>query len=72
MMVGGRNIASFIAKDNPPAALKFSDPILPGSDTLEEFPRSVASFPNAASRTSREIVVKPYRLIYGCVSPISS
>jgi plasmid stabilization system protein ParE len=59
-----RNIASFIAKDNPPAALKFGDLIFARVDTLEKFPEIGRIVPERGQPHIREIVVRPYRIIY--------
>ena len=55
-----RNIASFIAKDDPPAALKFGDLIFARVDTLERFPEIGRIVPERGQPHIREIVVKPY------------
>jgi plasmid stabilization system protein ParE len=59
-----RNIASFIAKNNPPAALKFGDLIFARVVTLEKFPEIGRIVPERGQPHIREIVVKPYRIIY--------
>jgi plasmid stabilization system protein ParE len=59
-----RNIASFIAKNNPPAALKFGDLIFARVDTLEKFPEIGRIVPERGQPHIREIVVRPYRIIY--------
>ena len=64
-----RNIASFIAKDNPPAALKFGDLIFARVDKLENFPEIGRIVPERGQPHLREIVVKPYRIIYRLRKP---
>lgn len=64
-----RNIASFIAKDNPPAALKFGDLIFARVDTLEKFPEIGRIVPERGQAHIREIVVKPFRIIYRLRKP---
>ena len=59
-----RNIASFIAKDNPTAALKFGDLIFARVDMLEKFPEIGRIVPERNQPYIREIVVKPYRIVY--------
>ena len=46
-----RDIATFIAKDNPPAALKLGDLIFARVDTLEKFPELGRWCRNATDRT---------------------
>lgn len=64
-----RNIASFIAKDDPPAALKFGDLIFARVDTLERFPEIGRIVPERGQPHIREIVVKPYRIVYRLRKP---
>lgn len=58
-----RNIASFIAKDNPPAALKFGALIFARVDMLEKFPEIGRIVPERNQPHIREIVVRPYRIV---------
>ena len=58
------NIATFIAKDNPAAALKLGDLIFARVDTLEKFPELGRIVPERNQPNIREIVVKNYRLVY--------
>ena len=59
-----RDIATFIAKDNPPAALKLGELIFARVDTLETFPELGRVVPERNQSNIREIVVKNYRLVY--------
>jgi addiction module RelE/StbE family toxin len=59
-----RDIATFIAKDNPPAALKLGDLIFARVDTLEKFPELGRVVPERNQPNMREIVVKNYRIVY--------
>ena len=59
-----RDIAAFIAKDNPPAALKLGDLIFARVDTLEKFPELGRVVPERNQPNLREIVVKNYRVVY--------
>ena len=59
-----RDIATFIAKDNPPAALKLGELIFSRVDTLERFPELGRVVPERNQPNLREMVVKNYRVIY--------
>jgi toxin ParE1/3/4 len=59
-----RDIATFIAKDNPAAALKLGDLIFARVDTLEKFPELGRVVPERNQPNLREIVVKNYRIVY--------
>jgi toxin ParE1/3/4 len=59
-----RDIASFIAKDNPPAAFKLGELIFARVDTLEKFPELGRVVPERNQPNIREIVVKNYRIVY--------
>lgn len=63
-----RDIAAFISKDNPPAALKLGDLIFERVETLEKFPDIGRIVPERNQPNIREIIVKSYRIIYR-VSP---
>ena len=59
-----RDIASFIAKDNPDAAIRLGDLIFGRVDSLEEFPELGRVVPERNQPAIREIVVRSYRIIY--------
>ena len=59
-----RDIATFIAKDNPAAALKLGDLIFARVDTLEKFPEIGRIVPERNQPKLREIIVKNYRIVY--------
>lgn len=59
-----RDIATFIAKDNPSAALKLGDSIFSRVDSLEKFPELGRIVPERNQPDIRELVVKNYRIIY--------
>ena len=59
-----RDIATFIASDNPPAALKLGGLIFARVDTLEKFPELGRVVPERNQPNIREIVVKNYRIVY--------
>ena len=58
------DIATFIAKDNPPAALKLGDMIFARVDSLEIFPELGRVVPERNQANIREIVVNNYRIVY--------
>ena len=64
-----RHIASFIAKDNPSAALKFGELIFARVDMLKKFPEVGRIVPERSQSHIREIVVKPYRIVYRLRKP---
>ena len=59
-----RDLATFIARDNPPAALKLGDLIFARVDTLEKFPELGRVVPERNQPNLREIVVKNFRVVY--------
>ena len=59
-----RDIATFIAKDNPPAALKLGKQIFDRVGTLEKFPELGRVVPEIGEPTVREVVHRAYRIIY--------
>lgn len=59
-----REIATFISKDNPAAALKLGDLIFKRVEVLEKFPEIGRMVPERKKPAIREIVVKNYRIIY--------
>ncbi|HEY5346388.1 MAG TPA: type II toxin-antitoxin system RelE/ParE family toxin [Verrucomicrobiae bacterium] len=59
-----RDIATFIVRDNPPAALKLGGLIFDRVDSLEKFPELGRVVPERNQPNIREIVVKNYRIVY--------
>jgi addiction module RelE/StbE family toxin len=59
-----RDIAIFIANDNPEAALRLGDLIFGRVEILEKFPELGRIVPERNQSAIREIIVKSYRLIY--------
>ena len=59
-----RNIASYIARNNPVAALKWGDDIFKRVDTLQQFPELGRIVPERGQRDLREIIVGNFRIIY--------
>jgi toxin ParE1/3/4 len=58
-----REIATFIARDNPDAALKLGDLIFKRVDTLQQFPEIGRIVPERDEPNVREIVVGNYRVV---------
>jgi toxin ParE1/3/4 len=59
-----RDIATFIAKDNPDAALRLGALIFDRVNSLKKFPELGRVVPERNQPAIREIVVKNYRTIY--------
>jgi addiction module RelE/StbE family toxin len=59
-----RQIVARIAKDNPPAAVKMGEELIRKSLLLAEHPRMGRVLREAKRDTLREIIIRPYRLIY--------
>ena len=59
-----REIAIFIARENPNAALKLGDQIFQRVESLENFPELGRIVPERQQSNMREIVVGNYRVIY--------
>lgn len=59
-----RDIAAFISRDNPAAALKLGDAFFQKVDSLQQFPELGRVVPERGQPEIREIVVGNYRIIY--------
>ena len=59
-----REIALFIAADNPTAAESFGLRLMARTDSLADFPRLGRVVPEADDENIREIILRPYRIIY--------
>jgi plasmid stabilization system protein ParE len=59
-----RDIVSFIALDNPPIAEKFGFRLMSSVDSLANFPELGRFVPEEQDQNVREIIVRPYRIIY--------
>src|ERR1700757_4280564 len=64
-----RSIVSFIASDNPTAAEHFGYLLMTRVDVLEEHPRFGRVVPEEGNEDIREIIVRPYRVIYLVIEP---
>ncbi len=63
---------SYIATDNPRAAIKFGESCVEHSRHLSVFPRLGRPFLPSSLGEVRELVVAPYRLLYRVASDDSS
>ncbi len=59
-----REIVKYIALDNVAAAAHLSDRILLRLETVSELPLSNRTVPEKDDDTIREIILRPYRIIY--------
>ena len=58
------DICAYIARDNPPAALRLGQGILAHVRILATFPLIGPAYPRGARGKLREIVCRPYRIFY--------
>jgi toxin ParE1/3/4 len=59
-----KSIVKFIARDNPERAASFGYQLIDQADKLQEFPEIGRVVPEKRDPSVREIVFRPYRLIY--------
>ena len=59
-----KNIVTYIAEDDPVAALNFGEGIIASVDQLERFPRSGRVVREKEDDQLREIPYSPYRIVY--------
>ena len=59
-----RDIVSFIAQDNPARARSFGNELIDHALTLAELPERGRVVPEISEPSVREIVHRPYRIIY--------
>lgn len=57
-------IVLFIAQDNPPVAEEFGYRLMSKVDVLAEFPLLGRIVPEEDDETVRELILRPYRIIY--------
>ena len=57
-------IVLFIAQDNPPVAESFGYQLMSKVDLLMQFPLLGRTVPEENDETIREIIFRPYRIIY--------
>jgi len=58
------DIVVFIARDNPNRAMSFAYELISETDDLQEFPELGRIVPEYRSDNTREIVFRPYRIVY--------
>ena len=59
-----RDIVRFIARDSPQRAESFAYRLMAQADMLREHPEIGRSVPEHRSTTIREILFRPYRIVY--------
>jgi toxin ParE1/3/4 len=59
-----REIVQFIASDDPAAAAKLADRIIGRIEIASELPFANRAVPEKADQSVREVILKPYRIIY--------
>ncbi len=59
-----QSIVLFIAQDNPPVAESFGYQLMSKVDVLAQFPQFGRVVPEENDETIREIIFRPYRIIY--------
>jgi toxin ParE1/3/4 len=59
-----REVCSYIAQENPEAALRIRRGVLTHVGLLASFPFIGPAYPRGAKRTLREIVFRSYRIFY--------
>jgi toxin ParE1/3/4 len=59
-----RQIVQFIALDDPVAAASLADRILNRIERASELPLSNRAVPEKAEPSIREIILRPYRIVY--------
>ena len=58
------DIVVFIARDNPNRAMSFGYELISETDRLQEFPELGRIVPEYRSDWIREIIFRPYRIVY--------
>jgi toxin ParE1/3/4 len=58
------DIVVFIARDNPERAMSFGYQLISQTDRLHTFPRSGRLVPEYQNEDLREIIFRPYRIVY--------
>jgi addiction module RelE/StbE family toxin len=59
-----REIAEFIANENPDAARRLGQAILGKVEQLPQFPKMGRTIPEKEDPALRELILSPYRIIY--------
>ena len=63
-----RDLVRFIARDNPDRAASFGFELIQRAETLSQFPEMGRMVPERRDPLIREMVVRPYRVIYRLTS----
>ncbi len=58
------DVVKFIARDNPERAMSFSYQLISETDRLQTFPRQGRVVPEYGNQNIREIILRPYRIVY--------
>ena len=58
------DIVVFIARDNPNRAMSFGYELISETERLQEFPECGRTVPEYRDHNIREIIVRPYRIVY--------
>ena len=58
------DIVVFIARDNPERAMSFGYQLISETDRLQMFPRLGRIVPEYQNENLREIIFRPYRIVY--------
>lgn len=58
------DIVVFIARDNPERAMSFGYQLISETDRLQVFPRLGRVVPQYQNEDLREIILRPYRIVY--------
>ena len=58
------DIVVFIARDNPERAMSFGYQLISETDRLQTFPRLGRVVPEYENENLREIILRPYRIVY--------
>ena len=58
------DIVIFIARDNPERAMSFGYQLISETDRLQAFPRLGRLVPEYQNEDLREIILRPYRIVY--------
>ena len=58
------DIVVFIARDNPERAMSFGYQLISETDRLQTFPRLGRLVPEYQNEDLREIILRPYRIVY--------
>lgn len=58
------DIVVFIARDNPERAMSFGYQLISKTDHLQTFPRLGRLVPEYQNDDLREIILRPYRIVY--------